>query len=199
MGNPQCNWVRDRLSLLASDDLIGSERRRVERHLIGCPECRRQRVSAQRAYEVLQFAAEESPSRPDAPSLWPALARQIQESRRPAGISAWLSTLGLAPFRLRLWPAVGLGLSLAMALGLTAAARRQTAHFRTQMATNAQPIATAPAPPVPMPETPAPTQVAHQTEPEPESSTPARYEYSLEHGTPMGPDALESKSKQLTH
>ncbi len=195
MGNPRCSWVRDRLPLVAGNDLLGSERRRVERHLIGCPECRRHREAAQRAYAVLQTAAEESAARSDAPSLWPALARQIQESRRPAGISALLISFGLARPRLRLWPALGLGLSLATAVGLTVAARQQVAAFRAEIAANTRPIAAPVTDPVAPAEAAAPTQLAQQPEPEPEATPAPRYDYVLEHGTPMGPDAPESKSK----
>ena len=37
MRSPRCKWVRDRLPLLAGDDLVGPDRRRVESHLVGCP------------------------------------------------------------------------------------------------------------------------------------------------------------------
>ena len=83
MRNPRCRWVRDRLPLLAGDDLVGPDRRRVESHLVGCPECRRHRVALGHALRALETASASSPARPDAPSLWPDLARQIRESRRP--------------------------------------------------------------------------------------------------------------------
>jgi hypothetical protein len=37
--NP-CGWFQARLPLLAGNDLVGPERREVERHLIGCAGCR---------------------------------------------------------------------------------------------------------------------------------------------------------------
>src|SRR4051812_18082382 len=84
MGNPRCKWIRERLPLLTGDELVGLDRRRVERHLIGCPECRQHRVALANALEILHTASAYSPVSPEAPSLWPALARQIRESRRPA-------------------------------------------------------------------------------------------------------------------
>src|SRR5262249_9445471 len=105
MGNAQCKWVRDRLPLLAGNDLLGSERRRVERHLIGCPHCRERKEALKSAFELLQVTADEPVVNHNAPSLWPALARQIREARRPAhspGLS-WL----FAWSRLRPWPTFG--------------------------------------------------------------------------------------------
>ncbi len=60
MGNPPCNWARARLPLLVGDELVGAERRRVERHLIGCPRCRAHRVALGHALEVMHAAAAES-------------------------------------------------------------------------------------------------------------------------------------------
>src|SRR4051794_18530463 len=110
MGNPRCRWVRDRLPLLAGEELRGLDLRRVERHLIGCPKCRHHRASLDGALSVLHAASAYAPAQPDAPSLWPDLARQIRHSRRPAQapVFAW-------PWRLGLWPAFGLGLGLAVA------------------------------------------------------------------------------------
>ncbi len=43
-----CEWSLKRLPLLADDELIGADRRRVERHLIGCASCR-ERLESHRA------------------------------------------------------------------------------------------------------------------------------------------------------
>lgn len=79
-----CRWTRARLPLLAGGDLLGPDRRRAERHLIGCRGCRERLDAHQRSLELLHQAAAVSPSTADAPGLWPALARQIREERHPA-------------------------------------------------------------------------------------------------------------------
>ncbi len=80
-----CHWVRTRLPLLAGDDLVGPERRRAERHLVGCPDCRGRLASLRVAVDTLRTAAEVPAVVPESfRSLWPDLARQIRESRRPA-------------------------------------------------------------------------------------------------------------------
>ena len=56
----RCAWVRDRLPLLAGDDWLGPDRRRVERHLIGCPTCRRHF----RSYNSLERHMQEHASAP---------------------------------------------------------------------------------------------------------------------------------------
>lgn len=188
MGNPHCKWVRDRLPLLAGEELFGMERRRVERHLIGCAQCRAHRAALGSALEALHAASGELPAQPDAPSLWPALARQIQESRHAAPPSPWAFALT--------WPRLGLAAGLLAALGMTAAARRQGADARAQIAaaTRPLPVLAARPLPVPAPPAPAPERVA-QAEPiaEPAAPVAARYDYMLDHGTPM-PDG-DSKSR----
>src|SRR6478736_4011665 len=79
----RCRWVRDRLPLLAGGELMGADRRKVERHLIACAGCRQHERSLVGALGVLQAVAAQSPAAgaDEAPSLWPALARQIRESR----------------------------------------------------------------------------------------------------------------------
>lgn len=99
-----CRWVRLRLPLAAGDDLVGPDRRWVERHLARCEECRGRLESLRAALGALQTAAAEPPvaESPAAP-IWPELQRQIRESRRPA------------PTR---W--AGLALPIAAALAVTA-------------------------------------------------------------------------------
>src|SRR5438874_1450647 len=121
MGSPRCKWVRDRLALLVGDDLRGPDRRRVERHLIGCLPCRQHQAALGQALQTLRTAAATPPAPPDAPSLWPALARQIRESRRPVPTStfsfAWPLSFAWPRMNLNPWPALGLGLGLLTTLG----------------------------------------------------------------------------------
>jgi anti-sigma factor RsiW len=95
---------------VAGDDLIGPERRRVERHLVACCACRERLDSLREAVTVLNAAAAQAPIDAGAPSLWPALERQIRESRRSAPawprIPAWS------------WAAAGLAASLLMGVGV---------------------------------------------------------------------------------
>src|SRR4051812_48799928 len=83
LGFHRCRWVRDRLPLLAGGELTGPDRRAVERHLITCPGCRDHERSLSGALAALRGAAAATPS-PEAPSLWPALQRQIREERHAA-------------------------------------------------------------------------------------------------------------------
>jgi anti-sigma factor RsiW len=90
-----CAWSLKRLPLLVDDELIGAERRRVERHLIGCANCRERLESHRANLALLHIAAVEEPGagsfvrdRSDS-VLWPAIARQIRESRREPARSSW--------------------------------------------------------------------------------------------------------------
>ncbi len=191
MGDPRCKWVRDRLPLLAGGELLGLERRRVERHLIGCARCRDHRAALSNALDVLHAAAGVLPSTPDAPSLWPALARQIQESRRP------VSRPVFSPVRWRL--AIAAGLLLAFGVSIGAVTWRQWASAQLQIASGSQRIDWPELPirprPVAIVSTPAPsTEQVVQAEPAPEPAPPPRYDYMLDHGTPMPPDTVDSKS-----
>jgi hypothetical protein len=113
----QCARVRPRLPLLAGGELIGPDRRLAERHLIGCASCRRRLAELQGALGALHAAADHDPVGPASASLWPALARQIRESRRPAlcwchveartlvrTVVAAAAVLVLAVGSLSLWP-----------------------------------------------------------------------------------------------
>jgi Putative zinc-finger len=108
----QCRWVRHRLPLLAGGELGVEERRRVERHLIGCLGCQDRREESTNALTVLRSFAEVAPAKTDAPSLWPALAVQIRQSRHvDARPSWWEIPLSRPWFAFNV--AVGFGLVLA--------------------------------------------------------------------------------------
>lgn len=200
MGNLRCQWVRDRLPLLAGDDLRGLERRRVERHLIGCPKCRQRRAALDQTLGVLQMVSAESPVRPDAPSLWPAVARQIRESRRPARSLL----VGFSWFRLRrleLWPALGLGLGLAVAALVAVGAHRQIDDAQASILRNARPIPpavslTATAPSTAEAPAPSPEAKPQSEAPGVAESVPApQVGYDLDHAMPMGIETRERKQQ----
>jgi anti-sigma factor RsiW len=169
--------------------LLGLDRRRVERHLIGCSRCRQDREALGLALDVLHAAAARSPAQPDAPSLWPSLARQIRESRRPA------PAVSLAWPRFVLWPAFGMGFGLLVALCVAVASggKPTTTVGLTQVSKPrprpiARPIAPASSPKVvehPAPVRDLPGPVAES--PAVESNPPSRLVYDLDHGMPMPP------------
>lgn len=99
MWTKRCAWVQSRLPLMAGDELFGLDRRRVERHLIGCAHCQGRLVALQETLDVLQFAAAQPLLGREMPPLWPAVARQIRETRRPA--APWLASLP----RVAIWSA----------------------------------------------------------------------------------------------
>jgi anti-sigma factor RsiW len=110
--NNVCRWARPRLALLVGDELRGTERRKVERHLIGCDDCQVRLHSLRVAIESLRNVAAYShePATSSKPaSLWPALARQIRESKHhePA-------TFAFRP----IWMGLGLAASLLGLAGL---------------------------------------------------------------------------------
>lgn len=196
MGHPHCQWVHDRLPLLAGDELPIADRRSVERHLIGCSACRQRRVALERALDVLHSAAAVAPSQADAPSLWPELARQIRQSRRPAAtsLSIW-SRLGSG---LGFWPSLGVGVSLCVAVLVAAGTRQQVANAQARIAEAARPIAPTVAiaaePEISEPDDSGSDAARSSTEAVIAETTPAtRLGYDLDHGTPMGPDLREGK------
>jgi hypothetical protein len=207
MGNPRCHWVRDRLPLLVGNDLRGIDRRRVERHLIGCPQCRQHQSALGQSLKALRAVAITSPVAPDAPSLWPALSRQIRESRRPSAVPTLVLPTPFAPLiswlRLNPWPAFGLGLAL-----LTTATVMANLHIRQKnntakvgVAVNARPIM--PVPTLPR-ITQAPTLVSDShrelSPPLEPSSTETRHDYDLDFGRPMPPaDRGETRDTRLTY
>jgi hypothetical protein len=100
MGSDRCSWVQARLPLLAGDDWLGLDRRRVERHLIACTRCRQRLDRLNSVVTTLRAVGESTVASKDStppPSLWPALARQIRESRRkvPTWSSSHLTRLPL--------------------------------------------------------------------------------------------------------
>ncbi|WP_435017948.1 zf-HC2 domain-containing protein [Tundrisphaera sp. TA3] len=109
-----CSWVLRRLPLLDGGELAVDERRRVERHLIGCPDCRDRRSNASEALSALRSLAA-APARREAPSLWPVLERQIRQSRHAAPRPAWSWSWLIA----RASPALSFGLAVGgvMAVG----------------------------------------------------------------------------------
>lgn len=188
-----CSWVLRRLPLLDGGELAMDERRRVERHLIGCPDCRDRRSASVDSLSALRAFAEASPARPDAPSLWPALARQIRESKhvpaRPAWSWSWLFSQAS--------PAMGLGLALGgvlaagFALGRTAPAPTSarapssTARAASDLAPGvlARADRAADKPRGALPETP-PNLLTRSAD---SFRVPnMRFDYDLDHGFPMG-------------
>jgi hypothetical protein len=91
--NAGCQWVRARLPLWVRDrderadangeggELSALEYRKLKRHLDDCPTCCRYRSDLERALKTLSAAAAELPIEPQAPSLWPALSRRIEDSQ----------------------------------------------------------------------------------------------------------------------
>ena len=205
MGSLRCKWVHDRLPLLVGDELCGLDRRRVERHLIGCPRCRRHQASLGQALEALRTVAATAPAPPDAPSLWPALARQIRESRRPVPTPAFRFPFPFAMAwpRANPLPALGLGLGLLATLAVSLEVRQQAASAQARIAANRLPIAPAPEAPSPrlvaVPdsrrEVPPPV-VAPVVEVPP---APPRFDFDLEHGRPMSPDVRDARDTRLTY
>lgn len=126
MRRSSCRWVRRRLPLLAGDDLPGLDRRLAERHLIACADCRRELEALRGTLDVLHAAAERSPVEASSLStLWPALERQIDESRRPLRLfprSRWawvaaasiLAVLATAAAGMVLGPRAGLDPRIAL-------------------------------------------------------------------------------------
>ena len=154
----ECRWVRPRLALLAGDlegqDLRWDDRRHVERHLIGCPSCRAEHDSLATAVATLHETVAR-PAKADAPSIWPALERQIRASRHA---------------RPNPWASLGFGPSLGLAAGLLVAGTaiglvggRIQAPSAPQPHLDVPPLAGPAAPRPALPEGPAPAQVAAVT------------------------------------
>jgi len=198
----QCRWINPRLPLLAGGELGIEERRKVERHLIACPDCRERRDASTSALAALRLLGEESPSDRQAPSLWPALDRQIRQSRhlsRPA-LAWWENPLP------RSWSLA----SLATALGVVLVVSVGSPRPRFQDASPSLRIATTRPDPVPtvemttpmvaepahhrssgrpaLPEGPRPGELTQGAlKPIEPPSSILRFDYDLDHGTPMTP------------
>lgn len=92
-----CEWVRQRLPLLAGDeeastgerrDLDAADRDRIEHHLDGCPACRKRRQDLGDVLSILAAAASEPPAGPEALSVSSAVARRL-EGEQPGRPSRW--------------------------------------------------------------------------------------------------------------
>jgi anti-sigma factor RsiW len=208
MGNLRCKWVRDRLPLVVGDELRGLDRRRVERHLIGCPPCRQHQASLGQALETLRTVAATVTVPPGAPSLWPALARQIRESRRP--VPAPTFSFSFASFlawpRANPWPALGLGVGLLAALGVGFEARQQTASGRAQLAANhgliapVRPSAQPRSVELPDSRSEPRRDPSIQVEPPVVDFNPApRLDFQLERGRPMSSEARDTRDTKFTY
>jgi anti-sigma factor RsiW len=208
----RCQWVHDRLPLLVGDELCGLDRRRVERHLIGCPQCRQHQAALGQTLEALRTVAATSPVLPDAPSLWPALARQIRESRRPVPTPAFAFPFQL-PFasalawpRANPWPALGLGLGLLAAIGASFEVRQKLAAAQPHSNSSASGHST-PAEPIhaPRPRLAVVPEVSRPDQADPQQSAPAPdkvtesspasplRDYDLDHLRPPSPDMRDAR------
>jgi len=195
--------VCDRLPLLAGDELQGLDRRRVERHLIGCPHCRERQDALGRSLEVLR-AVSATPLVPSGvSSLWPALERQIRESRRPVPAPGFTFLPAFAWPRLSLGPALGLAAGLLVAIGIGLVARNRVDVAQARIAVNERPIDGLVAAPRgrtaeaadPAPQFEPPSSVES---PVVETPTP-RVDYHLDYGLPMPPEGRDSRDIKVTY
>ncbi|MGE3819963.1 MAG: anti-sigma factor [Isosphaeraceae bacterium] len=199
-GDSGCRKARPRLSLLAGGELTGDERRAVEQHLITCPDCRARLASLRKALQILRTTGSfERTQERDAPSLWPALRRQIVEAKhapRPspiAALSAWIETrrFGFAPRPRWITTAAALGL---LATGVALWSHRQADEAQARVAEARQPLPPDPTArhlPLPPPTGPLVAE-AHAPTPPPGEANASRFQSDLAHGTPKGPDAQDS-------
>lgn len=195
-----CRWTRPRLPLLAGGELGPDERRKVERHLIACPDCRGHRDASVDALGALRLLAEEPFATVDAAPLWPALALQIRQSRHAAPRPSWWDSAFARP-----WGLVG----LAAGLGALMVASVPSPWADRELALPSSSVAVPPAWPEDEDKaTPPPLVVAAPSRPgalpsgpssrvgllsqgplkpvEPPSAS-LQFDYDLDHGTPMTP------------
>lgn len=200
MGNKSCSWVLRRLPLLDGGELAVDERRHVERHLIGCPDCRGAHASTADALGALRVLAA-APARTDAPPLWPALHRQIRQSRHVSARPAWSWSWLFA----RTSPALGFGLmaggvmAVGFALGRTAPTPAPAPTRLSNPASPARGLVGPPAwtaggavrsPGAVATTPPRPTNLADRQD-DPFRAPSIRLDYALDHGHPIGSGARD--------
>ena len=189
----RCRWVCDRLPLLDGGELIGSDRRKVESHLIVCPSCRERRAGLAGALNALRAAAVESPwfsnsgDGSDAPSLWPAVQRQIRESRHQPSPSAFgevLSRLDRPSYRFAALAAMGLIMLTTVRAAVDTWSRSQIMTSNALADAASRPVFVPPAAPHSALDFGA-NVVNAAPEPSGKSSdrTPSRFGYDLDRGT----------------
>jgi predicted anti-sigma-YlaC factor YlaD len=195
-----CRWVRDRLPLLVGGELAGLERRKVERHLIACTDCRRERTTLARSLGALHAAAE-SPMglTGSTASLWPALERQIRECRHAGAqpVFARPNFLEWLEIHLRVRPSLA-ALTLALAgltiLGVGIWSRLQTSAANAEVLAASQPLEPILDRVIPEPAPIDSSPMSNVAQTESSSTSTSRVDYDLDHGTPMGPDTRGIKS-----
>ena len=201
----RCRWVCDRLPLLDGGELTGSDRRKVESHLVFCQICRANHAGLADALNVLRAAAAEPPTVAnaraiaDAPSLWPAIQRQIRESRhQPRQHSAFAEAalwFDRSSSRLAGLAAAGLVAIVLTSAGVGFWVRAQLSSTNAFVEAASHPIPRHPAPrhsaldfgpSVVRNETESPARI--------DRISPSRFGYDLDHGTPMSnPNADQIK------
>ena len=86
-GYIDCDWVRERLSLLVGDsdclanergDVSSEDRAQIDNHLLQCKSCRLHRTSLEQAMAILDSAAAEPWNGLTSSSVWPDLEAQIR-------------------------------------------------------------------------------------------------------------------------
>ena len=191
-----CRWARPRLPLLAGGELGPDERRKVERHLIACPDCRGHRDASVDALGALRLLAEAPPATVDAASLWPALALQIRQSRHAAPRPSWWDAAFARPWGLA-GLAAGLGALLVASVPSPWADRDGALPSSSVAVPSSWPEAEAEATPPPLVVS-APSRSGALPSARPGSSSgppkpvepPSssfQFDYDLDHGTPMTP------------
>ncbi|WP_337176618.1 hypothetical protein [Paludisphaera sp.] len=209
-----CDWVRDRLPLVAAGDDpapgdAGEARHAVQAHLDRCDPCRARRDGLARAMDALSAAASESPVDPRAPSLWPALqARIAAESaspRRGAASRPWSLGAPVGALAVAASLTLFVGLPLAERVREESAARMEAAsaplpppapsssladaplqpEFPDEGPSEATDLALLDAPPLLDPE----GRAIDAPRPTAPPDTPPAVRFDLDRGIPMPPDA----------
>ena len=209
----RCRWFVRRLPLLSGGDLTGTERRKVERHLIACPDCRLRHAALAGALDVLHAAAVVVPAPVSSPppSLWPALQRQIREERHASralvwGPASWADAVvgwfqsGVVRPSLRRWRTLSL---LAASLVLVAVAAEGVELWAQWRVATLLEAARQPVVPsvewvlAPEPSALEPVLVSEASLPPTTvaSTRPSQVDYDLDTGTPMSPAARTRDAK----